>query len=177
MSVDDSIKYIGQCDNLSKRWNMGYGNISPKNCFVGGQSTNCRVNNLILDAFNANYLIKLFFHKTDELDVVEDDLINYLNPEWNIKAPGKYPRKYVAHSTSRKAVSAGNKYQLLTDYLSESSKEVESLSYAKLKEILGFELPYSAYEYREWWANSGHKHAQTWTTAGWKVIAVNLGKR
>jgi hypothetical protein len=40
--VDGKVNYIGECDNLSSRWNVGYGNISPRNCFIGGQSTNCR---------------------------------------------------------------------------------------------------------------------------------------
>ena len=40
------------------RYNNGYGRISPRNCFQGGQSTNCRVNNLIfptgLDAITSH---------------------------------------------------------------------------------------------------------------------------
>jgi hypothetical protein len=42
LTVDSELRYIGKCANLSKRFNMGYGNISPKNCFKGGQETNCR---------------------------------------------------------------------------------------------------------------------------------------
>lgn len=38
--VDNEIIYIGETENLSQRFNMGYGNISPRNCYVGGQSTN-----------------------------------------------------------------------------------------------------------------------------------------
>ena len=45
--LDSEVKYIGEAANLSDRYNMGYGNISPKNCFKGGQETNCRLNNLI----------------------------------------------------------------------------------------------------------------------------------
>jgi len=48
LTVEDTVKYIGECEKLSQRYNMGYGNISPRNCFVGGQQTNCRINNLIL---------------------------------------------------------------------------------------------------------------------------------
>lgn len=44
-AINDRIVYIGRCtDNYSKRINYGYGNISPRNCFIGGQSTNCRIN-------------------------------------------------------------------------------------------------------------------------------------
>jgi hypothetical protein len=42
--VNQELKYIGECVNLSSRFNVGYGNISPRNCFKGGQETNCRIN-------------------------------------------------------------------------------------------------------------------------------------
>lgn len=42
--------YAGNCVDLSRRFgSQGYGAIQPKNCFVGGQSTNCKVNHLILE--------------------------------------------------------------------------------------------------------------------------------
>src|SRR4051812_34325519 len=47
LTVKGDLRYIGECANRSARFNNGYGNISPKNCFKGGQETNCRVNNLI----------------------------------------------------------------------------------------------------------------------------------
>lgn len=48
--IDNELKYIGQAIDLAKRFNMGYGNISPRNCYVGGQSTNCKMNKLVLEA-------------------------------------------------------------------------------------------------------------------------------
>lgn len=51
IKVGDQIKYVGECEDLGKRFNMGYGVISPRNCYKGGQSTNCRINNLILQMF------------------------------------------------------------------------------------------------------------------------------
>ena len=48
LSVDHEIRYIGECEKLSQRFNAGYGNISPRNCFKGGQQTNCRINSLLL---------------------------------------------------------------------------------------------------------------------------------
>ena len=50
--VDEEVLYIGQTQNLSERLNGGYGNISPRNCFIGGQQTNCRINNLIYDIYH-----------------------------------------------------------------------------------------------------------------------------
>ena len=37
--VNDDIKYIGESVDLSSRYNAGYGNISPKNCFKGENVT------------------------------------------------------------------------------------------------------------------------------------------
>ena len=50
LTIDDEIMYVGECADLSSRFNNGYGNISPKNCFKGGQETNCRLNNLVYSA-------------------------------------------------------------------------------------------------------------------------------
>jgi hypothetical protein len=48
IKVNNDILYVGECENLSHRFNLGYGQISPRNCFVGGQSTNCKINSYIL---------------------------------------------------------------------------------------------------------------------------------
>jgi hypothetical protein len=45
--VEGELKYIGECLNLSSRFNTGYGIISFRNCYVGGHETYCRLNNLI----------------------------------------------------------------------------------------------------------------------------------
>ena len=50
LALDGDLRYVGECANLSARFNVGYGNISPKNCFSGGQETNCRLNNLLYEA-------------------------------------------------------------------------------------------------------------------------------
>jgi len=168
--VNNRLKYIGKCDNLSPRWNAGYGNISPRNCFVGGQSTNCRLNNLIMNAFKAKSNIDLYFYKTHNFSEVEADLTEQLNPEWNIqKSTGHSVPK---HSTRK----SRNMYQPLRDYLQQNVESIERLTYDEMEEILGFKLPNSAYQYRPWWANSGHSHSETWTGAGWRVTTVSLGK-
>lgn len=83
MTVDTELRYIGECANLSKRFNMGYGNISPKNCFKGGQETNCRLNNLLYTAALAGGRISLWFLKTAHYKSVEAQLRRALNPPWN----------------------------------------------------------------------------------------------
>lgn len=80
--------YAGKCDNLAKRWGgMGYGAISPKNCFVGGQSTNCKINNRILRHAQAGDSLELWFHHTTDTGPAERALILDLRPQWNSQVP------------------------------------------------------------------------------------------
>ena len=59
--VNNEIQYVGECDDFFKRFGMGYGNISPRNCFEGGQLTNCRINADILSVFKLKKSIHLYF--------------------------------------------------------------------------------------------------------------------
>ncbi|QSO48351.1 GIY-YIG nuclease family protein [Alicyclobacillus mengziensis] len=99
IQVSDQIVYVGECENLSNRFNMGNGYISPRNCYVGGQATNCRLNHHIYEMALVNIQIKLYFHDTHARFEVERELIEKLNPAWNI-ARGKY-------STSVETVKVG----------------------------------------------------------------------
>jgi hypothetical protein len=81
--VDESLKYIGECEYLTSRYNMGYGNISPRNCFRGGQETNCRINNLILRAAKGGSTITLWFHESSRYKEIERALRETLRPKWN----------------------------------------------------------------------------------------------
>lgn len=163
--VNGTVKYVGECGNLSFRWNVGYGNISPRNCFVGGQYTNCRINKLILDTYKSGSNIDLYFHQTENRFKVESKLIEELCPEWNIKKIEKSQQQ-----------RQRNKYQALTDYLLNSQKLIEHLTYGEIEGILGTQLPNSAYNFNAWWSNTGHKHAKTWTNAGFKATSIKLGK-
>ena len=42
--AEGQLLYIGETVNLRQRFNTGYGAISPRNCYTGGQSTNCKMN-------------------------------------------------------------------------------------------------------------------------------------
>ena len=88
--IDGIIKYAGECLDLSKRINMGYGNISPRNCFEGGQSTNCRINNFVLQESKKGKRINLYFHPTDNRKKVEADLLRKFQPGWNLQMVGKF---------------------------------------------------------------------------------------
>lgn len=81
--VETVVKYVGECENLSSRYNAGYGNISPRNCFVRGQETNCRVNNLIYHSASEMQKTVLWFHETEAYKLIERELRDLLTPEWN----------------------------------------------------------------------------------------------
>ena len=83
ITVDGDTRYIGECQSLTDRFNMGYGNISPRNCFVGGQETNCRINKLVLDAASEAKEISLWFHRTSDYKRVEAQLRDIVRPIWN----------------------------------------------------------------------------------------------
>lgn len=83
LSACHELRYVGECANLSKRFNMGYGIISPKNCFKGGQETNCRLNNLLCAASIAGTRISLWFFQTPDYKSVEMAMRLALRPVWN----------------------------------------------------------------------------------------------
>jgi hypothetical protein len=83
LTIDDEIRYVGECANLSARFNMGYGNISPKNCFKGGQETNCRLNNLVYLAAVAGQRISLWFFSTTDHKTMEAAIRSTLRLAWN----------------------------------------------------------------------------------------------
>jgi hypothetical protein len=84
LAVSGEVCYIGECDNLSRRFGpSGYGAIQPRNCFVGGQSTNCKINNLVLRSANAGRITDLWFYQTADRKQVEAKLISQLQPPWN----------------------------------------------------------------------------------------------
>lgn len=84
--VGDQLRYIGRCrDNIKKRINQGYGKIHPKNCYIDGQSTNCRLNSKITENRDS---ISLWFCLIDddvEIDSAEKHLIGNHCPAWNIQ--------------------------------------------------------------------------------------------
>ncbi len=81
--VDDVKAYVGECEDLQKRWDIGYGNISPRNCYEGGQSTNCRINNYIYKMTVEGKHIELYFHETQDRFNLEDKLITLFSPPQN----------------------------------------------------------------------------------------------
>jgi hypothetical protein len=85
--VNGEVCYVGECENFYDRF-YAYGNISPKNCFKGGRSTNCRINTNILTSFKSNNTVQLYFLETSDRFKIEHELIQELAPPWN-KTLGK----------------------------------------------------------------------------------------
>lgn len=83
LMVANYVRYVGECVNLSSRFNAGYGNISPRNCFKGGQETNCRLNTLIFRTVLDGQVVSLSFHVTKNHKAIESILRSALRPVWN----------------------------------------------------------------------------------------------
>ena len=86
--IDGKPEYVGECEDFANRWNTGYANISPRACFEGGQSTNCRLNNIIFKAVKSGKLVELFFKKLTDRFALEFELISKIKPKFN-KTVGK----------------------------------------------------------------------------------------
>jgi hypothetical protein len=88
VTVDGAVVYVGRCLSARERWGQqGYGLISPRNCYDGGQPTNCKVNHLILEAAKASRVIELWFRQTETGGALEAELIRTLRPAWNSRYP------------------------------------------------------------------------------------------
>ena len=74
---DDKLIYIGRAKNLCSRWSrVNYGAISPKNCYLGGQSTNCKINSYICERLKEGKKLELYFYKAEEYINVESVLLD-----------------------------------------------------------------------------------------------------
>ena len=81
----EEIIYIGETRDFAKRFNMGYGNISPRNCFKGGQNTNCKMNKIVMKYYEKHVPINLYFLETNEHKKVERELLDHINTKFNKK--------------------------------------------------------------------------------------------
>lgn len=85
VTLGGEVVYVGKCRDLTKRHNMGYGQISPKNCYRGGQETNCRINSLILQCAKSGKPLGLWFLPTPDSSRIEAKLIESFSPSWNLQ--------------------------------------------------------------------------------------------
>ena len=83
---NDVLVYIGRCkDSMRKRVNQGYGKIHPKNCFRGGQATNCHLNARIAAATSDVTLWLCQMDNRGDIEAVDCGLIREYAPPWNIQ--------------------------------------------------------------------------------------------
>lgn len=88
LTSDDGLRYVGIAQDLAQRWGpSGYGSIQPRNCYVGGQSTNCKVNAAVLREVKAGRRLDLYFLEADDRQAIEARLIRDLRPPWNGRTP------------------------------------------------------------------------------------------
>jgi len=70
------------------------------------------------------------------------------------------------------------KYRLLSDYLYNNNNNKISLSFIEINQILGFNLPKSAYSHRAFWANTtSHSIALSWLGVGYETVDVDMEKQ
>ena len=79
---------------------------------------------------------------------------------------------------TRKYNRRAGKYDEFQKCLNQLKIASVSFSFDEVEEIIGFELPNSAYKYAAWWGNDcSHSQARAWMQAGWEVSRVDLDKR
>lgn len=81
--VGESVRYIGECEDLASQFNTGFGTISPANCYVGGQSTNCKIKRRVLETSKAGGHVDLYFHAAPDRKEIKRRLIVSDKPPWN----------------------------------------------------------------------------------------------
>jgi hypothetical protein len=82
--LQDEVVYVGRClDCFGKRINQGYGKIHPKNCYIDGQRTNCRLNSLIAEHREEIGLYLRLLEDASQTTQLESELIRTYRPKWN----------------------------------------------------------------------------------------------
>lgn len=110
VTVNRELKYIGECENLADRFgSKGYGSISPRNLHHDGQSTNCKLNNLIPQAARNGQPVEVWFHQSKDRKADEAILLSQLKPVWNGRYAGK--TKSVAQTTRSRKLPSGTATQ------------------------------------------------------------------
>ena len=86
---DRNILYIGETHNLRQRFNNSrfgsYGFITPAACYKGGQSTNLRINQLVLKHFETKKPLRLYFMETADHKQVERVLLQSFVTPFNVR--------------------------------------------------------------------------------------------
>jgi hypothetical protein len=73
-----------------------------------------------------------------------------------------------------------SKYSPLGNYLATLEEKEVKLSFNQIEHIINSDLPPSAFQYEEWWANDSVSHTQSikgWLNVGWKKKILFLHKQ
>lgn len=81
----NEIIYIGETKRLKERFNNGYGIIQPRNIFKGGQSTNCKMNRIVIENIEKGKPITIYFCNTKKNKELEKSLLSKYKPKYNSK--------------------------------------------------------------------------------------------
>ncbi len=85
-AIEDQVQYAGRClDNFGKRINQGYGRIHPKNCYLDGQSTNCRLNSLVAEHRDVVSFYVCVLDAVSNTIQLEAEILESLSPPWNMQ--------------------------------------------------------------------------------------------
>lgn len=68
-----------------------------------------------------------------------------------------------------------SKYSPLTGHLEGLDRDTWKARFEDIEAILGFTLPQSARQYREWWGNDA-QNGRAWRAAGWRTGDVDVAK-
>jgi hypothetical protein len=127
----EKLLYIGECQDLSNRFNSGYGYISFRNCLHDGQSTNCKINAMILRQYLGGNKVCLYFFETEDYKRIENVLLSKLTPPYNgnktltlipVQAPNR-------QKTTRPAIEP----IITTGYMSKWLKVVGAFSHSEIE--------------------------------------------
>ena len=183
-AADYEIKYVGETVDIHNRIQSGYKNISPKNCFKGGQQTNCRINHLVLETVRNGGQVSFWVEETEDRKRRETELVEQCDPPWNkastrspsVTTPQPNLRQSTSQSTNQDPTPSSvvatertrnGKYAPLYDYLEDSESDSIHLTMDEIEGIIGAPLPDSAKKYNPYWRPSSQPHAKVWAELGW----------
>lgn len=88
--LNDKIMYLGRClKTFNERLNLDYGKITPYNCLINGQATNCHINSLVNKFSNIGDLkigvYKMTGKSKTEITLLEKEIFQAMSFPWNIQ--------------------------------------------------------------------------------------------
>jgi 5-methylcytosine-specific restriction protein A len=125
--VREVVKYIGECEALDRRFgSAGYGRIAARNCHSDGQSTNCKINGLVLKTYQAGDSVTIWFMPTADRKLVESQLVSRLAPPWNGAQPSSSEPKRPSSPPSSSSAAGSDFVKALNAAFLEAERAGQS---------------------------------------------------